>query len=220
MPDNIPLLSCIFRHLHQWLSAVFKTLVAALILSSLMSCSKPGLSPLPLDAKILAFGDSLTAGKGVAIENSYPSVLAELTYLEVINAGISGETTSQGVKRFESMINQHQPDLLILIEGGNDILRNQNLAKAKQNLANMIEYAQTQSIQIILIGVPQKKLFSSSAPFYQELADEYQLVFDGDIIASLMRTPSAKSDAVHFNEKGYRMLAQRLYELMHENRAL
>lgn len=186
----------------------------------LLSCSDTSLKTLSFDAKIMAFGDSLTVGKGVPKQYSYPSILASLTQLEVINAGISGETTQEGLLRFNFLLEKHQPDLIILLEGGNDILRNQNPVNTKDNLAAMIKQAQARSIDIILLGVPQKKLFSSSASFYNELADEYNLVFDGNIISELMRTPSAKSDAVHFNQKGYRLLAERVLELIQENSAL
>ena len=187
---------------------------------SINACSEQQLQPLTTSAKILAFGDSLTFGKGVKKAHSYPSVLAKLSGLEVINAGISGELTAQGLLRLPVILQTHRPDMLILMEGGNDILRNHNLAQTKQNLAQMIEQAQQQSIEVVLVGVPSKSIFSDSASFYQELADEYQLVFIDDIIASLLKSPSLKSDSVHFNELGYQQLANQIYTTLQENGAL
>ena len=109
---------------------------------------------------------------------------------------------------------------MILLEGGNDILRNQNLAQAQANLAAMIELAHARNIQVVLIGVPEKSLFSSSAPMYKALAEKYQLVFDGEVIARLQKSPSLKSDHVHFNEAGYRQLAETIYALLQENGAI
>ena len=71
-----------------------------------------------------------------------------------------------------------------------------------------------------MIGVPQKSLFSKSSGFYQELADEYQLVFDDNIVSSLLKSPSLKSDSVHFNQQGYKELAERVYEILQENGAI
>ncbi|TRX55721.1 arylesterase [Thalassomonas sp. M1454] len=191
-----------------------------LVLCLVQSCNNAKLSPLPYSAKILAFGDSLTFGKGVNKNQSYPTVLADLTGLTVINAGVSGETTEQGLLRLPGLLDKHQPDLVILLEGGNDILRNINLSKTKTNLALMIESMHARGIEVVLIGVPQKSLFSSSADLYQELADEYQLVFDKNIISSLLKTPALKSDSVHFNQQGYRKLAERVSEILQDNGAI
>lgn len=184
------------------------------------SCNNSQLEPLAYSAKILAFGDSLTFGKGVTNDYSYPTVLANLTGLTVVNAGVSGELTEQGLLRLPNLLDEHQPDLVILIEGGNDILRNKDLSKTKNNLAQMIEVIQSHNVDVILIGVPQKSLFSKSAGFYQELADEYQLVFDDNIVSSLLKSPSLKSDSVHFNQQGYKELAERVYEILQENGAI
>ncbi|GAA0422183.1 hypothetical protein GCM10009133_33420 [Cocleimonas flava] len=84
----------------------------------------------------------------------------------------------------------------------------------------MIELAKTQCVQLLLIGVPQKQLFSDVAPFYKELTEEHKLVFDGKLISSLLRTRSYKSDMVHFNKTGYQKMAEEIYQLLIDNGAL
>ncbi|WP_250657839.1 GDSL-type esterase/lipase family protein [Alkalimarinus coralli] len=196
------------------------SLVIALLFAVLAGCGSSKLEPIPKNGTILAFGDSLTVGVGTTEANSYPSVLAELTGLTVINSGVSGETTDNGLIRLREVLDNTNPDLLILLEGGNDILRNRNMSETKANLAAMIELAQSRDIPVVLIGVPQKALFSNSAPLYGELADECQLVFDDSLIAELQRSPSMKSDHVHFNEEGYRKMASDIFELLEDNGAL
>lgn len=191
-----------------------------LFLLFLGGCSSPSLDQVGADGTILAFGDSLTVGVGATGENNYPSLLSQMSGIKIINAGVSGETTSQGLMRFAEELDRTSPNLVILIEGGNDILQNQNPSQIKANLRMMIEEAKKRQIPIVLIGIPQKKLFSDSAPFYSELAEEYHLVFDDDLIASLMRSPSLKSDPVHFNNEGYQQMAQAIYDLLKENGAL
>jgi len=186
----------------------------------LFGCGKNQLPKLADDATILAFGDSLTQGVGVKVDQSYPTILAELTNLQVINSGISGEVTTDGLVRLQKVLETQQPDLIILLEGGNDILRNHSPSQVKNNLARMILLAKENDIPLILIGVPQKKFFSSVAPFYRELADEFQLVFDDETIADLMRDSSMKSDSVHFNQQGYRKLAENIYQLIVDNGGL
>ncbi|TAA48573.1 arylesterase [Corallincola spongiicola] len=186
---------------------------------TLSGCSQPKLQPLPYGARILAFGDSLTAGYGVERIYSYPSVLAELSGRDVINAGVSGELTKQGLKRLPFLLDQTMPELLLLIEGGNDILQNRPANETKQNLAKMIEMAQGRGIPVVLVGIPEKSLFSSSAALYRELAEEYDLVFDGNLMAALQRSPSLKSDYVHFNQQGYQQMAEGIFALLKENGA-
>jgi len=178
------------------------------------------LQPLESDDVIVAFGDSLTAGKGVGKEFAYPSVLAELTGLKVVNAGISGETTAEGLQRLESVLDTESPDLLILFEGGNDILQNMDLLKTKRNLDQMIGIAESKGVQVALVGVPQKALFSKSAQLYSELSETHDLPFEGEIVASLLRKPAMKSDSVHFNKKGYRALAESIQAMLQEAGAL
>ena len=202
------------------LNTYIKTTAAIAIMAALLGCGSPGLKPIPGDGTILAFGDSLTVGVGTTSENSYPSVLAALTGLTVINAGVSGETTDEGVLRLPEELDDAEPDMVIIIEGGNDLLQDRSHSAIKTNLKSMIETAQNRGVQVVLIGVPQKKLFSDCAPLYEELADEFQLVFDGTLLGGLLRSPSLKSDYIHLNEKGYRKMAESIYELLKDNGAL
>ena len=187
---------------------------------ALSACSQPSLSRLSGTATILAFGDSLTAGKGSGRETSYPAVLAALTGLTVINAGVSGETTAEGLRRLPGVLNDTNPDLLLLMHGGNDILRNLGAVQAKANLKSMINLAHDRGSQVVLIGVPEKKLLSSSAPYYEELAEEFDLVLEKSIISKLLKKPALKSDAVHFNAAGYRKIADTVYDLLKDHGAI
>lgn len=198
-----------------------KNLVVVLGFLLLQNCGQPQrLSPLQQDATILSFGDSLTSGVGVERAKSYPSVLAELTGMHVVNAGKSGEVTADGLRRLPDMLDETNPSVLILLEGGNDILRNVDSAAIKENLAAMIEMATSRGIDVVLVGVPEKNLFSKVAPLYAELGEEYQLVFEGDLIGDMLRTASYKSDPLHFNQRGYRVLAEAIFELLADNGAI
>ena len=178
------------------------------------ACSKTEYTALTSDAVILAFGDSLTAGYGTSRDNSYPAHLQHLTGLTVVNAGVSGETTSEGLMRLPALLTQYEPELVILIEGGNDILRNLSASRAKKNLAAMIELSEERGAKVVLLGVPEKNLFSKTAPFYKELAEEYSVVFSPDILSDILKSPSLKSDQVHLNALGYRQMAEEVYKLL------
>jgi len=181
--------------------------------------SGPSLERLENSATILAFGDSLTYGKGTTNDTAYPAVLEALSGRTVINAGKSGETTAEGVKRLPGLLKKHDPELVILFEGGNDILQNLSKTATKQNLNTMISQSTEYGAQVVLVAVPEKSLFSSAAPWYGELAEEHALVLEDRIVGKLLKKPQMKSDSVHFNAEGYRAVAEAIYELMAENGA-
>lgn len=196
---------------------VLKHLITWLILAVLMSgCGDSSLQiePLPYDGTILSFGDSLTYGTGVKRQESYPSVLQELTGRTVVNAGVPGELTAEGLKRLPGLLDKHQPDLLILIHGGNDMLRKKNLENAVGNLRQMIEISRSKNIPVVMMAVPNPTLILSPADFYEELAEEMKVPIEVDAIADVLQYPSNKSDAVHPNAKGYRIMAESIYELL------
>ncbi|WP_111496966.1 arylesterase [Marinobacter bohaiensis] len=186
----------------------------------LAACSDPRLEPLFDDDVILAFGDSLTEGVGVDAEQSYPAALERLSGRTVVNAGIAGETTTEGLQRLPQVLDRTRPNLMILLEGGNDILRNHDPAVTEANLERMIEMARERGIEVLLVGVPEKKLFSDTAPLYGDLARRYDLPFEDDAVADLLRNPEVKSDAVHFNADGYRRLAEAVYGQLQAEGAL
>ncbi len=73
---------------------------------------------------------------------------------------------------------------------------------------------------MVLIGVPEKKLFSDSAPFYSELANEHNLAFNGEILSNLLRNNQYKSDPIHLNSAGYQKFAQAIKQLLENEGAL
>ena len=193
--------------------------VTGLLCLLLTACGEPGFRPLAPGETILAFGDSLTEGRGVSPAQSYPSVLASLSGHPVINGGVSGELSQAGRARLPALLAEHRPALVILLEGGNDMLRGSGEVALKANLAAMIEAAQGSGAQVLLVAVPRKSLFADGAPLYGELAEQYGLVLDEESIGELLRSREFKSDAVHLNAAGYRALAERLYRLLQERGA-
>ena len=186
----------------------------------LTSWRSPSINPLKEGAVIVAFGDSLTQGEGVKKAQSYPAVLQSLTGHKVINSGIAGETTTEGLQRLDAVLVRYQPELVILLEGGNDILQNVPASIIQENLSKMIEMAKARGIAVVLVGVPEKRLFAGTAPLYIELADTWQIPLEESIIARLMMRTSMKSDPVHFNERGYQALAEAIYKTLKNSGAL
>jgi lysophospholipase L1-like esterase len=178
------------------------------------------LPPLAPDAVVLAFGDSLTHGTGASDYQSYPAVLAQRTGRTVINAGIPGEETDKGLRRLPGLLDRHQPDLVILCHGGNDILRKRDPDATEANLREMIRIARERNIPVVLIAVPKVGLFLSPADFYATIAADMQVPIENDILADLLGENRYKSDHVHPNAAGYARLAEAVQTLLNRHGAL
>lgn len=196
--------------------------VMGLIFLLLSACGEdvPKISRLSSDAVVLAFGDSLTQGYGVKENESYPAVLQELTGRKVINAGVSGEESTPGLKRLPGALEKHQPQLLILCHGGNDLLRKMDVNKMESNIRNMIQLARDNNIPVVMLGVPRPGLFLSSFEVYKEIADSTGVIFIEDIIPEVLGDKSLKYDTVHPNKEGYRVMAEKIYSVLQESGAL
>ncbi|MDF1881254.1 arylesterase [Sulfurimonas sp. MAG313] len=197
-----------------------------LILLSLLFISKEDklqniqTKPLSEDAKILAFGDSLTYGKG-SPNQSYPLQLQDLLNLKVINAGISGEASSQGLKRLPRLLEKYKPELVILCHGGNDLIRNNSKTILKNNLMTMIHLSVESGAQVLLVGVPNYKFFRfSTESLYEELAEAQKVMYEGNILSKIENDTSLKSDRIHPNSKGYGVMAKAFYEVLKDNKIL
>ena len=192
------------------------------LLLVIAACGKtPSLPPLSDSGVILAFGDSLTYGTGVGNGDDYPAILSHLTAREVINEGIPGEISLAGLKRLPHLLDQYQPELLILIHGGNDMLRSIPMSTTRANLEAMIEKAHERDIAVVMLGIPKPGLFLlSSADFYENLAGKARIPIDNDVVPGILADNDLKSDMIHPNKRGYRLMAQALYALLLESGAL
>lgn len=187
-------------------------LIIIFCIASLNGCDNSAkLAPLTSEASILAFGDSLTYGTGTTPQNAYPAVLARLSGHRVINAGIPGEISAKGLQRLPALLSAHQPELIVICHGANDILRKLDLNKTKQNLQKMIDLAQAQGTQVVLIAVPAFSLLLSPYDFYLELAEENKLPIVSDSLSKILENNQLKSDYVHPNKQGYQVLGEAIY---------
>ena len=192
-----------------------------LLLFAACGSGPPKLAELPADGVVLAFGDSLTHGTGARAEESYPAVLHSLIGRRVIRAGVPGEVTAEGLARLPGALRETDPDLLILIHGGNDLLRRRPREDTLANLRAMVRLAQNRGAAVVVIGVPDLGLIlGRSAGFYEELAEELDLHYDGETLPAILIQPNLKSDAIHPNAQGYRKLAEAVAKLLRRSGAI
>lgn len=173
-------------------------------------------APLQDEERVLAFGDSLTYGSG-AHSQSYPSQLQNIIQKEVINAGIPGETSSQGLKRLPALLQKHHPKLVILCHGGNDIIQKSSKITLKENLVKMIKMSKNIGAQVLLVGVPDFYLFGfTTDDLYEKVAKQENILYEGEILSKIENDPALKSDRIHPNAKGYGLMAKAFAEILRE----
>ncbi|MGH8631125.1 MAG: GDSL-type esterase/lipase family protein, partial [Burkholderiales bacterium] len=182
------------RSFAAWLSA------AAL----LAACGEgvPLLPPLGQNDVIVAFGDSLTYGTGAGARESYPEVLSGLIGRTVIGSGVPGEQTSDGLRRLEYILEEHQPKVLLLCLGGNDMLRKVDTSVTESNLRQMANMARSRGVAVVLIGVPKPALFGGNAEFYERIAEDLGLPLENEVLNDILKDNRFKSDPIHPNAQG------------------
>lgn len=162
---------------------------------------------------IVAFGDSLTAGYGVSLDESYPSLLEnklkELnSNIQVINMGVSGEVTTAGIERVDFVLSQ-KPSLVLLGLGANDMLRASSPVKTRDNLEIIINRFKDANIPVILLGMKSvasngeeyRALFD---PIYPSLAQKYNLPLVPFFLEGVALNPALNTnDGIHPNKSGY-----------------
>jgi len=188
----------------------------ALWLAVLAGCGDnvPKVSKLAPSDVIVAFGDSLTFGTGATEAESYPLVLGQLIARNVVRAGVPGEVTAGGLARLAEVIDEYKPKLMIVCLGGNDMLRKVDEGQTKSNLRTIIKTIKAQGIAVVLVGVPRPALLTGAPPFYEEIAREFGIPYEGKIVTDVLYQRDQKSDAIHPNAKGYRRMAEAIAALL------
>jgi lysophospholipase L1-like esterase len=163
---------------------------------------------------VVAFGDSLTYGTGAKPEESYPAVLGQLIGRTVVRAGVPGEQTAGGLARLPGVLDEHQPRLVIVCLGGNDMLRKGARIQIEANLREILKTIKSRGLDAVLVGVPAPGLITSAPEFYQKLAQEFRIPYEGDVVTSVLYRAELKSDPIHPNAAGYRKMAEAVAQLL------
>ena len=163
---------------------------------------------------IVAFGDSLTAGYGVNAGFSYPDFLQkEINGYRVVNAGISGDTTSGGLSRIDSVTGL-APKIVILELGGNDGLRGLPLASTRANLEQMIVDLRKSGARVVLAGITLPPNYGPDyiqefEKIYTDLAAKYKLPFIPFLLEGVVGVPGMmQPDGIHATVKGNEVVAK------------
>ncbi|MFA4888047.1 MAG: GDSL-type esterase/lipase family protein [Candidatus Omnitrophota bacterium] len=160
---------------------------------------------------IICFGDSITFGYGAKPGEDYPAELAKLLAKPVINAGIDADTTTEALKRLGPDILQREPRLVIVEFCGNDFLRKTPMEVTLKNIREIIEQAQSAGAMVALVDVSAGLFLADYRKAFAKLAREKQAIFVPEALGGIITNPSMKSDFLHPNAKGYKLVAKRVY---------
>jgi len=174
--------------------------------------------------KIVAFGDSLTAGVGVSADESYPAQLqrrldqAGYRY-RVINAGVSGDTTAGGLRRVDWVL-KSRPQIVILELGGNDGLRGLPIDQMRINLGEIIQRLQDAGVTVVLAGMKLPPNYGIEyttrfAAMYGELAKKYGLTYMPFFLEGVGGQMALnQADGIHPTAEGYRIIVENLLPVL------
>jgi acyl-CoA thioesterase I len=165
------------------------------------------------DRTILVLGDSLSAAYGIRSEQGWVALLTQRLQsqgygYEVINASMSGETSSGGAQRLPRALQIHQPKLVILELGANDALRGLPLSVTQENLTKMVQLAQAAGARVLLVGIriPPNygpRYASEFADLYPQIAKQYGLPLVPFLLEKVALSPELmQEDGLHPNARG------------------
>lgn len=177
---------------------------------AMLACTQTKLAvqPVPAGGEVLAFGDSLTQGLGAGASEAFPHLLAEQTGWNVVNAGVSGDTSAQALARLPRLLTQYQPALVIVGIGGNDFLRQQSAQAAQDNIETIVRACQEAHAQVLLVAMPEVNLLASAGwlkdhALYKAVANKLRVPLLEDAWSTVLSDERLRSDRVHANAQGY-----------------
>jgi lysophospholipase L1-like esterase len=192
----------------------YKVLVIGLLgywVIGLIGCAQREIKNL--DAKgdtVICFGDSITYGYGAEAGEDYPAALAKLLPLAVINSGVNGDTTRQGIARLERDVLEKQPRLVIIEFCGNDFLKKVPYEETLQNLRLMVRRMQEKGILVAVVDISAGMFLREYRTAFRKIAREEGAIFVSSVLSGVITNPKMKSDFLHPNAAGYKLVAQRI----------
>ncbi len=169
----------------------------------------------PKNEKIVAFGDSLVFGTGATKGGDFVSLVGRRLQRPVVNLGVPGDTTADGLVRADDVIAE-DPGVVLLLLGGNDYLRRIEKETTEANLAKLMRMFQDRGAVVVLLGVRGGILIDGRDDMYRALAEEYGAVYVEDVLDGIFGDATLMYDGIHPNDAGYAIIAERLVAVFEE----
>ena len=176
--------------------------------------------PLAMSGPVIMFGDSLVEGVGATAGNTLPEQLGKKLGVEILNYGVSGDTTRDGLARLDDAL-LVKPRFVILVLGGNDFLKKNSLPTGRQareetfqNLEKIVTAFQTQGAIVVVVGVRSGIIGGGADEEYEALAKKTGSVYVSDILSGVFGRSELMSDTIHPNDRGYQQIAERVAPIL------
>lgn len=182
---------------------------------SVCGCSKREI--VNIDSRgetIVCFGDSITFGYGVGRNEDYPYLLSQMVAIPVINAGIDGDTSIDALARLESDALSRKPLLVIIEFGGNDFLKKVPVDETVKNVREMIRKVHAQGAMAAIVDISAGMLLKDYRSAFLRLAREEGALYIPGALSGIITNPNLKSDFMHPNNEGYRLVAWRIHRII------
>jgi acyl-CoA thioesterase I len=161
---------------------------------------------------IICFGDSLTEGVGAESGEEYPTVLSRLLGMPVMNVGHRGDTSARALERISDSVLNKNPRLVIVLLGGNDFLRQVPTAETRKNLKEIVRRIQDHGAMVAIAGMRLGLFTDEYGPIFEETAEELGALYIPQVMKGIFNDAKFKSDQIHPNSAGYRLIAERIAE--------
>ena len=166
--------------------------------------------------RVIAFGDSLVEGVGASTGRDVVSLLSARVGVPIVNAGRSGDTTGTALARLDSAVLSRRPRVVIVVLGGNDFLRRIPHEETFANLDAIVARIRQRGAAVILVGLSFGVLADTYGDSYEDLARRTSSGLVPDILAGILGQPGLMADHIHPNDRGYRMMADRIEPALRE----
>ena len=161
--------------------------------------------------QIIVLGDSITAGYGLSLEQAYPHLLSQKLNLPILNRGVSGDQTADGLARLSKDVLSEKPWMVIVALGGNDFLKKVPKIETEQNLRQIVNQIQAQKAITVLLGMNLGLFKDEYKSLYKTVAEETGSYLIPQVLKGIIDNPKHRQeDIIHPNAKGQELLAERI----------
>ena len=192
---------------------VFTVTVVILLIFFFYSSSYEIKNADPTGETIICFGDSLTYGTGAVKGMDYPSQLSRLIGIEIVNAGVPGDTTATALNRIDEIIEMN-PRIVLITLGGNDLKNRVKKEMVFKNFEKLINIIQDNGALVILGGIDVPFWGRGFNKVYVELSEKTGSVLIQNIFKDILGEPRLMSDTIHPNSQGYTIMANHFYKAL------
>lgn len=185
-------------------------LLFLLLLLPLFAACERAPKPLSEGAVILAFGDTITHGTGASAGKGYPAELERLVGRKVVNAGLPGETSAEGVERLPRVLAEIRPALVILCHGGEDMIQELEARQLIDNLKTMVRLSNEANAEVLMIAVPPPGAYLQPAAFYAQIARDMKASIEVNALSNILSRKEMRFESIYLNAEGDAALAAAL----------